>query len=63
MQAPSIDNTLRVVRPRACEWVLAEIDLHAAERGFAHGTVNLWTPDGELLGIASQTGALRIRGT
>ncbi|MBT6273571.1 MAG: hypothetical protein HOI95_05495 [Chromatiales bacterium] len=63
MQAPSIDNTLRVVQPRACEWVLADIELRAAGNGFAHGIVNLWSPDGHLLGIALQTGALRIRGT
>jgi acyl-CoA thioesterase II len=62
-QAPSIDNTLRVVRPRACEWILADIELRAADRGFAHGFVNLWSPNGELLAVATQTGALRIRGT
>ncbi|MEM7251510.1 MAG: acyl-CoA thioesterase domain-containing protein [Pseudomonadota bacterium] len=63
MQAPSIDNTLRVVQPTACEWILADIELRAAARGFAHGIVNLWSPDGVLLGIATQTGALRVRGT
>ena len=63
MQAPSLDNTLRVVRPRACEWVLADVELRASARGFAHGVVNLWSPDGQLLGIASQTGALRVRGS
>ena len=62
-QAPSIDNTLRVVRPKATPWVLADIEVRAIANGFAHGIVNLWSPDGELLGIAEQTGALRIRGT
>ena len=63
MQAPSIDNTLRVIRPEACEWVLADIELRAASRGFAHGFVNLWSPRGALMAVATQTGALRIRGT
>ena len=63
MQAPSIDNTLRVVNPKPCQWILADIELRAAAHGFAHGIVNLWSPEGDLLGTASQTGALRIRGT
>lgn len=62
-QAPSIDNTLRVVTPVACKWVLADIEVRVAANGFAHGIVNLWSPDGTLLGIATQTGALRTRGT
>ena len=63
MQAPSIDNTLRVVEAKPSEWVLADIELRAVARGFAHGIVNLWSQDGDLLAIATQTGALRIRGT
>lgn len=63
MQAPSIDNTIRVVRPKATEWVLADIELRAVARGFAHGVVNLWSRDGDLLGIAEQTGVIRVRGT
>lgn len=63
MQAPSIDNTLRVVRPKATDWVLADIELRAVARGFAHGVVNLWSRDGDLLAVAEQTGAIRVRGT
>lgn len=62
-QAPSLDNTIRVVRPVACDWVLAEVEVRAVERGLAHGTVNLWSPAGELLAVTAQTGAVRIRGT
>lgn len=62
-QAPSIDNTIRVVRPAACEWVLAEVEVRAVDRGLAHGTVNLWSPAGALLAVTAQTGAVRIRGT
>jgi acyl-CoA thioesterase-2 len=62
-QAPSIDNTLRMVSLSESPWVLADIEVRAMARGFAHGIVNLWTPDGQLLAIAEQTGALRTRGT
>lgn len=61
-QAPSIDNTLRILTPKATEWVLADIEVRAMDRGFAHGLVNLWSQDGRLLAIAEQTGALRTRG-
>lgn len=62
-QAPSIDNTIRVVRPKATEWVLADVHLRAVARGLAHGIVNLWSADGELLAVTGQTGVVRIRGT
>ena len=60
-QAPSIDNTIRIVRPAPCPWVLADVEVRAVDRGFAHGTVNLWSPDGALLAVASQTGVVRLR--
>jgi acyl-CoA thioesterase len=62
-QAPSLDNTVRVVAPRACDWVLADVEVRAVARGLAHGTVNLWSADGHLLAVAGQTGVMRIRGT
>lgn len=51
----SLDNTLRVVRLVPTEWVLIDIEVHALERGFAHGTVHLWAQDGTLLATASQS--------
>ena len=62
-QAPSLDNTVRIVRAQACEWVLADVEVRAVARGLAHGTVNLWSPDGHLLAVAAQTGVMRIRGS
>lgn len=62
-QAPSLDNTVRIVEPRASEWVLADVEVRAVARGLAHGIVNLWSADGHLLAVAGQTGVLRIRGT
>ncbi len=51
----SLDNTLRVVRLVPTEWVLVDIEVHALERGFAHGLVHLWAQDGTLLATASQS--------
>lgn len=55
----SLDNTLRVVRRRPSEWVLADIRVQAASHGFAHGALLLWTEDMTLLGQASQTVVVR----
>lgn len=51
----SLDNTLRVVRLVPSEWILVDIEVHALERGFAHGLVHLWAEDGTLLATASQS--------
>ncbi len=55
----SLDNTLRIVRRRPSEWVLADIRIQAASNGFAHGALLLWTEDLTLLGQASQTVVVR----
>lgn len=55
----SLDNTLRVVDPVATDWVLLDISIHAVANGFGHGRVNLWSPDGDLLAIASQSTIVR----
>ncbi|MEM8923759.1 MAG: thioesterase family protein [Actinomycetota bacterium] len=59
--APSLDNSLRIVRPMETEWILADVHLHAVDQGFVHGTVHLWSAEGRLLAIAAQTGAIRLR--
>jgi acyl-CoA thioesterase-2 len=51
----SLDNTLRVVRLVPTDWILVDIEVHALERGFAHGLVHLWAQDGTLLATASQS--------
>jgi len=59
----SIDNTLRVGSAGETEWIL--IDCHAEQvvNGFGHGTAYLWSQDGALLGIASQTIVVRFEAT
>jgi acyl-CoA thioesterase len=55
----SLDNSIRVGPPVDTEWVLMALHPEAARDGYGHGTVHLWSPDGALLGTASQTFALR----
>lgn len=55
----SLDNTLRIVDPRPADWILMDIRPTATASGYAYGQVHLWTPDGVLLGTASQTLAVR----
>jgi len=56
----SLDNTARVAhRPPALDVALADVRIHAVADGFGHGEVLLWTDDGRLLGIASQSTIVR----
>lgn len=57
----SLDNTLRIVDVCASEWVLADIHVEAVSNGVGHGTVDLWSQDGTLLAIASQSAKIRPR--
>lgn len=57
----SLDNTIRFVDEAPTEWVLCDIRIEAVARGMAHGAMHLYTQDGVLLAIASQTLILRLR--
>jgi acyl-CoA thioesterase len=61
LRARSIDNSIRVVQPRPCDWVLIDIQVDGAADGLAHGTVRLWTPEGHLLAVTSQSGLVGQR--
>ena len=61
IRARSIDNSIRIVAPRDCDWVLLDTQVDGAAVGLAHGTVRLWTPDGHLLAVASQSGLVGNR--
>jgi acyl-CoA thioesterase len=56
----SLDNTLRVYRLVATEWVLLDVRVHGIANGFGHGEVHLWSRDGSLLATASQSTIIRI---
>ena len=56
----SLDNTLRVARLVATEWVMLDIQVHAVDRGFGHGLVHMFAEDGTLLATASQSCIVRF---
>lgn len=55
----SLDNTVRIVEPAPSEWVLLDIRAEGFHRGVGHGSLNLWSEDGRLLGVAQQTCLIR----
>jgi acyl-CoA thioesterase II len=56
----SIDNNLRVLGIVPTRWVLCDVVIDAAARGFAHGDVRLFAEDGTLMGIGSQSMIVRF---
>jgi acyl-CoA thioesterase-2 len=55
----SLDNTIRICRLVATEWVLIDVRVDTVHHGFGHGTVHLWAEDGTLLATASQSCIVR----
>ena len=54
----SLDNSLRLGEVADTEWVLLELDADVAVGGLGHGHVHLWSPDGRLLGVGTQSARL-----
>jgi len=57
----SLDNTLRLRGVVPTEWVLCDIQMSSADRGFAHGHLRLFAENGTLMATASQSLVLRWR--
>jgi acyl-CoA thioesterase len=55
----SLDNTLRIARLAATDWVLVNVQVHAIHGGFGHGSAQLFAEDGTFLGTASQSFIVR----
>jgi acyl-CoA thioesterase II len=51
----SLDNNLRFVAPVETDWVLAEVAINAVENGLVHGEIALFSRDGVLMALGSQT--------
>lgn len=51
----SLDNAMRFGQAPTTEWVLIQLEPHFARAGYVHGAARLWSRDGALLGVASQT--------
>jgi acyl-CoA thioesterase len=43
-----------VIDPEPSEWVLVDIHPEGFHRGVGHGSLDLWSQDGRLLGVASR---------
>ncbi|WBH16211.1 acyl-CoA thioesterase [Sphingomonas radiodurans] len=56
----SLDNTLRVARIVPTEWVLCDVRISAAARGFGHGAIHMFADDGTMLASGSQSAILRF---
>ncbi len=56
----SLDNTVRFGRQPHGDWMLVEVEPHVVSGGYVHGAARLWTQDGTLLGVASQTAGVML---
>jgi acyl-CoA thioesterase len=54
----SLDNTLRLGELVDTEWVLIELEGQAVHGSYGHGVTHLWSPDGRLMAIGSQSAKL-----
>ena len=57
----SLDNTLRVIQAVSSEWYLLDIRVDAVSNGFGHGVIHIWSIEGELCAIGSQSCIVRSR--
>ena len=51
----SLDNSLRVGEAVDSEWVLLEVDADVAVGGYGHGHVRIWSPDGHMVAVGTQS--------
>ena len=56
----SLDNTMRFGRLVPTEWVLLDMHIQLAQRGFGHGSVNLFAEDGTLLAVGATVMGWRV---
>lgn len=56
----SLDNSVRFGPEPEGEWVLIDVDPLLISDGYVHGAARLWSREGTLLGVASQTASLLL---
>ena len=54
----SLDNTIRVGRFEATEWVLVDLRAHMVAGDYGHGLAHIWSESGALLATASQSASM-----
>lgn len=58
----SLDNSIRFGKAPSpgTDWILIDTEPHLADSGYVHGAARLWSADGQLLAVASQTAVAKI---
>ncbi|MEY2450897.1 MAG: hypothetical protein QOD92_471 [Acidimicrobiaceae bacterium] len=56
----SLDNAMRFGPEPATDWILVDFDPYFMAGGYAHGAARIWSTDGTLLAIASQSATLLL---
>ena len=56
----SLDNSIRFGPPADGEWVLIDVEPYFGHGGYVHGAARVWTADGRLAAVASQTATARV---
>jgi acyl-CoA thioesterase len=56
----SLDNSIRFGLEPDGDWVLIDVDPYFIADGYVHGAARLWSEDGSLLGVASQTASILL---
>jgi acyl-CoA thioesterase len=54
----SLDNAMRFGPAPETDWMLIDFDPYQVSGGYAHGGARLWSSEGTLLGVASQTATM-----
>jgi acyl-CoA thioesterase len=54
----SLDNCLRFAAIPPTRWVLLELQGQVASDGYGHGSLTVWSPEGTLLAIGSQSATM-----
>jgi acyl-CoA thioesterase len=54
----SLDNSMRFVGAADTEWALLELQGNMASGGYGHGIVRVWSQNGRLLAVGSQTASM-----
>jgi acyl-CoA thioesterase len=56
----SLDNTLRIIGIVPTRWVLCDVRISGASRGFGHGAIHMYAEDGSLIASGSQSAIVRF---
>lgn len=56
----SLDNTMRIAKIVPTEWVLCDVWISAAARGFGHGAIHMFAEDKTMIASGSQSAILRF---